>query len=339
MVAYVMLLNYNVDGFKAVQRNPSALRAVEETLARWEAKVIGDYYLLGGHDQCLIIDAPDNLKPYQAALAHELSATADTRILPAINLPLFQELLERDFHIQGPHQWQITWWAKLIRVLFRYKTYAQYVRQYCKPITVNGRHHFNGIEGPCIIVGNHTSLADGMGILWGLPQRIKVNVYSGAAADRWFVKRTDKPDLVLKPWYQSLAMGSFPIQRGGGSRALDYSKWLLDKRCNLIIFPEGTRSTSRTMAKFRHGVAILALEKSVPVVPCYLTGFNRIKPKGTRQMSLAACTVSFLKPISFAPGTQVPDATRMIYDALNAVHQRAHEHGPDAAREASNAIA
>ncbi len=337
MVHYVMLLNYNVDGFRAVQNDPRALRAVEDTLARWEAKVVSNFYLIGEHDQCLIVDAPDNLKPYQAALANELSATADTRILPAIDLPLFQELLERNFHIEGPHAWQISWWAKALRVMFRYKTYAQYIRRYCKPIAVHGRHHFKALDGPCIVVGNHTSLADSMGILWGLPQRIKLNVYSGAAADRWFVKRTDKPDLILKPWYQSLAMGSFPIQRGGGSRALDYSKWLLDKGCNLIIFPEGTRSTSRTMAKFRHGVAILALEKNVPVVPCYLTGFNKIKPKGSREMSPAPCSVNFLKPIHFAPGTEVPDATRMIYDALNTVHQQVHEHGPHAAREASNA--
>lgn len=335
MVHYVMLMNYNVDGFKEVRRDPSVLKTVEAALARWEAKIVGDYYLIGEHDQCLIIDAPDNLKAYQSALTHELSATADTRILPAINLPLFQELMERNFHIEGPHEWQITWWAKLARVAFRYNTYAKYVMQYCKPITINGRHHFDSIKGPCIVVGNHTSLADSFGVLWGLPQRIKFNVYSGAAADRWFVKRTDKKDLILKPWYQSLAMGSFPIQRGGGSRALDYSKWLLDKGCNLIIFPEGTRSTSRSMAKFRHGVSILALEKGVPVVPCYLTGFNKIKPKGTRGMFPAPCSVSFLKPIHFAPGTDVPAATRMIYDALNTVHQQVHEKGPEAARQAS----
>lgn len=80
MVHYVMLLNYNVDGFRAVQNDPRALRAVEDTLARWEAKVVSNFYLIGEHDQCLIVDAPDNLKPYQAALANELSATADTRI-------------------------------------------------------------------------------------------------------------------------------------------------------------------------------------------------------------------------------------------------------------------
>jgi hypothetical protein len=53
------------------------------------------------------------LKAYQSALTHEPSATAETRILPAIDVPLFQKLLERNFHIEGPHEWQVTWWAKL----------------------------------------------------------------------------------------------------------------------------------------------------------------------------------------------------------------------------------
>lgn len=334
MVHYVMLMNYNHHGLKEIRNDPSLMQKAHEALARWEAKVVGDFFLLGAHDQCLIIDAPDNFKAYQGALANELSDTATTQILPAIDLPLFQRLMERNIHIEGPHRWQVAWWAKLARVLFRYKTYAKHVRQYCKPITVHGREHFREIDGPCIVVGNHTSLSDHMGILWGLPQRIKFNVYSGAAADRWFVKRTDKNDLILKPWFQSLT-GTFPIVRGGGSRSLDYSKWLLDRGCHLIIFPEGTRSTSRSMAKFRHGVAILALEKGVPVVPCYLTGFDKMNPKGKRGLFPAACTVNFLKPIRFAPGTDVPSATRMIYDALNTVHHRVHAEGPDAARRAS----
>jgi 1-acyl-sn-glycerol-3-phosphate acyltransferase len=338
MVHYVMLLNYSTSGMKEIRRDPPILQKIEGALAKFEARVISDFHLLGEHDQCVIFDAPDNFKAYQASLTHELSATADARILPAIDLPLFQQLMKRNFRIEGPHRWQVSFWAKCVRVLFRYKTYAQYVMRYCKPMSVNGRHHFANVKGPCIVVGNHTSLADSFGILWGLPQRIKFNIYSGAAADRWFVKRTDRSDLILKPWYQSLAMGSFPIQRGGGSRALDYSRWLLDRGCNLLIFPEGTRSTSRSMAKFRHGVAILALEKNVPVVPCYLTGFNKIKPKGTREMSPAPCSASFLKPIYFEPGTEVPAATRMIYDALNAVHHRVHEEGPEAAARASNEV-
>jgi hypothetical protein len=38
-----------------------------------------------------------------------------------------------------------------------------------------------------------------------------------------------------------------------------------------------------------------------------------------------------LDPIYFPEGTEVPDATQMIYDALNQVHMRVGQYGDEAA--------
>jgi 1-acyl-sn-glycerol-3-phosphate acyltransferase len=219
----------------------------------------------------------------------------------------------------------VRWWAKVARLGFRWHAYGRWVHRYCKPLTVVGRDKFDVVKGPCIVVANHTSHLDSLVLHAALPQRIRWNVYAGAAADRWFVK--GRKELVMQPWYQSLAMGTFPIQRGGGSRALDYPKWLLDRGCNLIIFPEGTRSTSRSMSKFRHGVSILALEKQVPVVPVFLTGLATIRPKGSRDVFPGPGGAYVLDPIFFTEGTTVPEATRRIYDAMNEVHQRVAQFG------------
>jgi 1-acyl-sn-glycerol-3-phosphate acyltransferase len=335
MPNYVMLLDYKTAGKKEICDNPERLHDIEDALRRWEAEVIGNYALLGEHDQCLFIEAPDNFKAYRGALEQELSATATTQILPAIDLPLFAKLIKRNFHIEGPHRWQVDWWAKLARLVFRYETTNQYIWKYCKDRTITGKHHFKNIQGPCIVVANHTSMADAMLVQYALPQRIRFNIYMGAAADRWFVKRNDRKELVFKPWYQSLALGSFPIQRGGGLRALEHSHWLLEHGANLLIFPEGTRSTSRAMARFRHGVAILATQHKVPVVPCYLTGMDKMRPKGTSAMQATSVTASFLPALRFDEDTSVPDATHAIYDALNTVHHQVMEEGPAAAIRAS----
>lgn len=335
MPVYVMLMRYHSGGMRAVREDPGVLQEVHHALARWEGKVLESYRLLGEWDQCTVFEAPDNFRAYRASLAQEVSTTADTEILPAIDYDLFSRLISTESGTVGPHPWQIRWWAKLGRLGFRWHAYGRWVHRYCKPFTVTGRDKLRGLKGPCIVVANHTSHMDALVLHAALPQRIRWNIYSGAAADRWFVK--GRKELVMQPWYQSLAMGTFPIQRGGGSKALDYPRWLLDQGCNLIIFPEGTRSTSRSMAKFRHGVSILALEKNVPVVPVFLTGLAAMRPKGSRELTPGPAGAHVLEPIRFAPGTSVPDATRQIYDAMNAVHQRVAQFGDHAA--ASGAVA
>lgn len=329
MPTYVMLMRYHSDGFKAIKEDPERVAEVHQALARWEAKVITSYHMLGDWDQCTIFEAPDNFKAYRATLAQEFGTTADTEILPTINQELFTKLITQKSGTEGPHRWQISAWAKLARLAWRRHAYGQWVYPYCKPFTITGREKFSAIKGPCIVVANHTSHMDALVLHCALPQRRRWNIYSGAAADRWFIK--GRKELVMQPWYQSMAMGTFPIQRGGGSKALDYPKWLLDKGCNVIIFPEGTRSTSRSMAKFRHGVSLLALDKKVPVVPVFLTGLRKLRPKGTREIFPGPVGAHIQDPIYFAEGTEVPDATKQIYDALNTVHQRVLQYGDEAA--------
>jgi 1-acyl-sn-glycerol-3-phosphate acyltransferase len=331
MPAYVLLMRYHSQGLRAAQENPAALLKIHEGLERWECKVLSSYTLLGEWDQCTFFEAPDNFKAYRGVLEHEIGTTADTEILPCIDYALFSKLISQETGTEGPHPWQITWWAKLGRLGFRRHAYGRWVSQYCKPLTVTGQHHFREVKGPCIVVANHTSHMDALVLNAALPNRVRWNIYSGAAADRWFVK--GRKELVMQPWYQSLAMGTFPIQRGGGSKALDYPRWLLDEGCSLLIFPEGTRSTSRSMAKFRHGVSILALEKNVPVVPVFLTGLSALRPKGSREITPGPAGAHILAPIHFPQGTEVPEATRMIYEAMNKVHQAVAMFGDDAARQ------
>jgi 1-acyl-sn-glycerol-3-phosphate acyltransferase len=283
MPIYVMCMRFTPHGHRrALEAPKETFGNVREAVEVWEAKILHEFQTLGEFDHCTIFEAPDNFKAYRVSMEQEIADTAEIQILPAIDLPLFQRLMETEGGTEGPHTWQIKWWAKLARRCFRWHAVDRWVWQALKPLTITGHEHFKNIKGPCIVVANHTSHLDGLVLNYALPRKVRYNVYSGAAADRWFIK--GRPELIMQPWYQSLVAGTFPIQRGGGSRALDYPKWLLEQGANLLIFPEGTRSTSRKMAKFKHGVSILALEKKVPVVPCYLYGLNKLRPKGSREL-------------------------------------------------------
>lgn len=329
MSHYVLLMKYHSEGLQATKQDPNFLTGVHNAIERWEAKVLGSFHLLGEWDQCTIIDAPDNFKAYRATLAQELSTTANTQIMPAIDLPLFQRLISQTTETEGPFKWQTRWWARLARLLMYDYAYGRWARSHFTEHVVTGKDKFKRITGPCIVVANHASHFDQYCLMKALPWRIRTNLFFGAAADRWFLK--GRKEITLRPWYQSLVMGLYPIQRGGGSRTLDYPKWLLDQGANLMLFPEGTRSRGRHLARFKHGVSLLALEKGVPVVPVYMAGLKKIRPPGVREATPGPVAAHVLDPIRFEPGTSVPDATNRIFHAMQAVHERVLAHGDAAA--------
>jgi 1-acyl-sn-glycerol-3-phosphate acyltransferase len=330
--AYVLLTRLTPDGMKKVLQTPDELRGVRRTLEEYEATVLADYHVLGKFNHCIIFEVSDNFRAMKAALQLELTHQPESMLLPGIDIDLFERMVKQEIRTEGPHEWQVEWWAKIARASMRWYQYSRWMWKYCKPFTATGKQHFKGIDGPCIVVGNHTSHFDALALFHGLPQKIKWNIYFGAAADRWFLKDGGgRKELALQPWYNSLVVGSFPIKRGGGSATLEYSQWLLKQGGNLAIFPEGTRSTSRKLSRFKHGVAILALKQNVPIVPCYLTGLNKLRPKGTNKIFPGPASANYQKPIYLPKDISIPDATRMIYDAVNEVHQRVIKHGPQVA--------
>ncbi|MFM7119115.1 MAG: lysophospholipid acyltransferase family protein [Gammaproteobacteria bacterium] len=218
----------------------------------------------------------------------------------------------------GPHPWQIAPWARVVRRMMRHRAYTRWVDQYCRPLVVQGLSHLETLDGPFIIAANHQSHMDTLVLHEALPAWLQDNLFFGAAQDRWYIKGRRK--LVLQPWYQSLVLGNFPIMRGGGFKAMDYAAWLLRQGACLAIFPEGTRATDGNLGAFRHGVARLALEQGVPVLPVYLDGLRALRPKGQLHVNPGPASAELLAPLRFAPGTSVADATDALYEALNTRH-------------------
>ena len=214
-----------------------------------------------------------------------------------------------------PHPWQVQPWAALVRRTLRQREYLRWSDKYCQPLKVFGQEKLEPLHGPAIFVPNHQSHMDTPVIMSALPESVRNRIFFGAAADRWFVK--GKKKLILQPWYQSLAMGNFPIVRGGGSKTLDYAKWLLDQNKHICIFPEGTRATSRDLGQFRHGVSILALEKGVPLVPVVLKGLREMRPKGSREVIPGPASVTFLDPVYLPRDIKVENATQLLWEKMN----------------------
>jgi 1-acyl-sn-glycerol-3-phosphate acyltransferase len=65
--------------------------------------------------------------------------------------------------------------------------------------------------------------------------------------------------------------------------SLELARQLLANPGNiLILFPEGTRTTTGRMGEFKPGVGLLAAGTDLPIVPCYIAGAFDAWPKGSR---------------------------------------------------------
>lgn len=211
-----------------------------------------------------------------------------------------------------PHRWALSYPARVYRRLARPLTVTSHVKRFCQPLTVEGTDILGSLESPLMIIANHTSHFDTVIVLHLLPNKIYDRTAVVAAADRMYRDR-------IKGMWHSLRYNAFPIQRGGGRKALAYSQWLLSHNWSLLIFPEGQRSRTGELLPFHGGPAILALSHPVPVLPIYIDGAHCILPPGERYSRPAPVHVRIGEPLRFPEGTQVPEAKTAMEDAVRAL--------------------
>ncbi|HUR61745.1 MAG TPA: lysophospholipid acyltransferase family protein [Candidatus Thermoplasmatota archaeon] len=171
--------------------------------------------------------------------------------------------------------WQVMrpWAIPLVRVAFR--------------IRVEGRKHIPK-KGAAILASNHLSALDHV-VLPAVTRRTIINISKA--------EHFDKP---LKAWFFR-HWGVIRLLRGSGDQAaLDAARKALRAGNLFAIYPEGTRSLDGKLHKGHTGVARLALELQVPVIPVAMVGTFEAKPKGgkTRYFTKTAAIVG--EPLDFS---------------------------------------
>ena len=213
-----------------------------------------------------------------------------------------------------PHGWALSLWARGYRRLARPWVVSRHVRNLCRPFEVTGLEHLDRLRGPAVVIANHISHFDTLIILSILPNHLYGRIAVVAAADRFYTQR-------LKGAWYSLRYNAFPIARGGGRAALEYSASLLQKDWSLLIFPEGSRSRTGELLPFHPGPAILALRQGVPVLPIRIDGASNILMPGTRRARPAPVRVQVGPPLTFDESDTVAAATARMESAVQAMAQ------------------
>jgi len=152
-------------------------------------------------------------------------------------------------------------------------------------------------DKPFIIAINHTSYYD----IIVLPSIIvpiinkKINALVNNHYWNNLITRTFLDYWECIPLFVKKEKNSKEKNKKSLEKAVDYLK----ENKILMIFPEGKRSENGKLRKAYNGVAELALESRVPVIPAGIIGSNKVLPKGKIFPSFKRCKVNIGKPMYF----------------------------------------
>lgn len=198
-------------------------------------------------------------------------------------------------------------------------------------LRVAGLDVFDDLDGPVIIVANHSSHLDTALLLTTLPADWQRRVAVGAAADYFF-------DAWWRAVGSALAFATFPIERHGVGLSGTPSR-LIEAGWSILMFPEGTRSPDGWTRRFRPGAAALAAAHRVPVVPVGLRGSFAAMPRGRSWPGPGrpAVHVRFGRPMRAVPDEPVLAFNDRIHSAVAALLDEDRSTWYAAARRAADA--
>jgi len=189
-----------------------------------------------------------------------------------------------------------SWWGRTLLRLGRI------------PVRVEGLEHLTPGQA-YVYAANHRSNFDVFVLIANLPGRFL-----------WVAKKSLFKVPVLG---QALArMGSISVDRNNlqsAIQSLNKATAIVKSGVSMIIFPEGTRATSRELLPFKKGVFIMALRAGQPIVPVSISGTRFIQTRGSIRVRPGPIKVVISPPIA-------PTAFRRKEDLMAAVRQAIDAH-------------
>jgi 1-acyl-sn-glycerol-3-phosphate acyltransferase len=150
-------------------------------------------------------------------------------------------------------------------------------------------------DGPAILASNHLSFSDSFFLPLMVPRRItflaKADYFTGRGLKGWF----------SRAFFTSI--GQVPIDRSGGrasEAALRKALEILNAGELLGIYPEGTRSPDARLYRGKTGIARMALEAGVPVIPVAMINTFDIQPPGKLIPRIMRVGIKIGEPLDFS---------------------------------------
>jgi 1-acyl-sn-glycerol-3-phosphate acyltransferase len=192
-------------------------------------------------------------------------------------------------------------------------------------LTIVGRENLPR-DRSFVLVANHASHLDTLCLLSALPLSKLHRAFPAAAKDYFFVSA---PRLLAA----AVVVNALPFERRlHAGQSLNLCSRLLENPGNmLLLFPEGTRSTTGQIGEFKPGVGLLVAGTPHPVVPCYIQGTFRAWNKGSWFPKPYRVALTIGRPLSYphlkrstASAMQIGQELRQAVLALAEAGSSAH---------------
>ena len=193
----------------------------------------------------------------------------------------------------APHTIQVMWSRSILWLLL-------------VPIRVTGTENINPKQS-YVFVANHQSFLDVFAVYGWLPNYFK-----------WLMKK----ELRKVPLVGTACVvaGHIFVDRSNPRAALQsvemIKKELVDG-ISTVIYPEGTRTKTGEMGRFKPGAFKIAMDLNLPVVPLSLGGFFEAMPSGRAYVNPGSrVTLHIGKPIDISQFTDINEAMAAVREKV-----------------------
>jgi 1-acyl-sn-glycerol-3-phosphate acyltransferase len=150
-------------------------------------------------------------------------------------------------------------------------------------------------DGAAILASNHLSFSDSIFMPLMVPRPVVF-----LAKSEYFTGKGIKGKLTAAFFRLT---NQLPMDRSGGAASvlsLNAGMDVLKNGSLLGIYPEGTRSPDSRLYRGKVGVARLALQARVPVIPVAMIGTDKVQPIGKRMPNIRRIGMIFGEPMDFS---------------------------------------
>lgn len=174
------------------------------------------------------------------------------------------------------------------------------------PIKVTGQENVDPKQS-YVFVANHQSFLDVFAVYGWLPNNFK-----------WLMKK----EIRKVPFVGTACAvaGHIFVDRSNPRAALqsmDHIKKELVDGISTVIFPEGTRTKTGEMGRFKQGAFKIAMDMGLPVVPLSLNGFFKAMPSGQAFANPhARVSLHIGEPIDISQFSDVNEAMEYVREQI-----------------------